>query len=206
MDRLKNMKETLMNIVQTELSNPMAADTKELGEAIDMIKDLEEAIYYCSVVEAMEDSKKEKEMYQKMPQQHYYTPYVNYIEPYLEGRDMNWERGKMYYTGNGNNGGGMSNSGNGMNSGMSGNGNSRGYEGYKYPMEIRDYREGRSPMSRRGYMESKEMHKDKNTQMQELEKYMQELSTDITEMIMDATPEEKTLLQQRLNTLVAKIK
>ena len=200
MDRLKNMKETLMNIVQTELSNPMAADTKELGEAIDMIKDLEEAIYYCSVVEAMEDSKKEKEMYQKMPQQHYYTPYVNYIEPYLEGRDMNWERGKMYYTGNGSNGGGMSNSG------MSGNGNSRGYEGYKYPMEIRDYREGRSPMSRRGYMESKEMHKDKNTQMQELEKYMQELSTDITEMIMDATPEEKTLLQQRLNTLVAKIK
>ena len=24
-------------------------DTKELGEAIDMIKDLEEAIYYCTV-------------------------------------------------------------------------------------------------------------------------------------------------------------
>jgi hypothetical protein len=28
-------------------------DTKELGEAIDMIKDLEEAIYYCTVTEAM---------------------------------------------------------------------------------------------------------------------------------------------------------
>ena len=56
-----------MNVVQSQLVNPAAADTKELGEAVDMIKDLEEAIYYCSVVEAMEDSKKEKEMYQKMP-------------------------------------------------------------------------------------------------------------------------------------------
>ena len=35
---------------------------------------------------------------------------------------------------------------------------------------------------------------------------MQELSSDITEMIMDATPEEKSVLQQRLNTLVTKIK
>ena len=199
MDRLKQMKETLMGIVQTELSNPAAVDTKELGEAIDMIKDLSEAVYYCSVVEAMDDSKKEKEMYQKMPQQHYYTPYLNYINPYLEGRDMEWERGKMYY-----NGGGMGNGG--SSSGSNGNGGRSGYEQTRYPMEIRDYREGKSPMSRRGYMESKEMHKDKNTQMQELEKYMQELSSDITEMIMDASPEEKAILQQRLNTLVTKIR
>lgn len=189
MERLEQMEETLINIVQSQLANPMAVDTKELGEAIDMIKDLKEAMYYCSVVEAMEDSKKEKEMYQKG--QHYYTPYVRYIEPYLEGRDMNWERGKMYYTE-----GKMPRYGSEWDDGMHGN----------YPMEIRDYREGKSPMSRRGYMEAKEMHKDKHTQMQELEKYMQELSSDITEMIMDASPEEKTILQQRLNTLVAKIK
>lgn len=201
MDRLKNMKETLMNVVQSQLVNPAAADTKELGEAVDMIKDLEEAIYYCSVVEAMEDSKKEKEMYQKMPQQHYYTPYIRYIDPYLEGRDMDWERGKMYYDGRGGNSNGNSSRGNGSSNGMGGRN-----EYSKYPMEIRDYREGRSPISRRGYMEAKEMHKDKNTQMQELEKYMQELSSDITEMIMDATPEEKSVLQQRLNTLVTKIK
>jgi len=204
MDRLKNMKETLMNVVQSQLVNPAAADTKELGEAVDMIKDLEEAIYYCSVVEAMEDSKKEKEMYQKMPQQHYYTPYIRYIDPYLEGRDMDWERGKMYYDGRGGNSNGNSSRGNGSSNGIGGR---NGYDEYsKYPMEIRDYREGRSPISRRGYMEAKEMHKDKNTQMQELEKYMQELSSDITEMIMDATPEEKSVLQQRLNTLVTKIK
>ena len=198
MERLKNMKETLMNVVSTELANPAAADTKELGEAIDMIKDLEEAIYYCAVVEAMEDSKKEKEMYSKMPQQHYYTPYLNYIDPYLKGRDMEYERGKMYYDG-GNSSSSASNGG--------AMGGRSGYGEYtRYPMEIRDYREGRSPMSRRGYMEAKEMHKDKATQMHELEKYMQELGTDITEMIMDASPEEKTVLQQKLNALVAKIK
>ena len=189
MERLKGMKETLMSIVQRELSNPSAADTKELGEAIDMIKDLEEAIYYCTVVEVMEETKKEKE-YGK----HYYTPYLNYIDPYLKGRDMEYERGRMYYDG-------------GMSSSNVSNGGRSGYgENYKYPMEIRDYREGRSPMSRRGYMEAKELHKDKTTQMHELEKYMQELSTDITEMIMDASPEEKTILQQKLNALVTKIK
>jgi hypothetical protein len=37
---------------------------------------------------------------------------------------------------------------------------------------MRDRREGKSPMSRKMYMESKEMHKDKNTQLHELEKYV----------------------------------
>jgi hypothetical protein len=41
---------------------------------------------------------------------------------------------------------------------------------------MHDYREGRSPMARRTYMESKELHKGKEAQMKELEKYMQELS------------------------------
>jgi len=33
------------------------------------------------------------------------------------------------------------------------------------------------------------MHKDPASQLQELETYLQELSTDITEMIKDASPE-----------------
>jgi len=32
------------------------------------------------------------------------------------------------------------------------------------------------------------MHKDTNSQLKELEAYLQELSTDITEMIKDASP------------------
>ena len=38
-------------------------------------------------------------------------------------------------------------------------------------------------MNRKMYMESKEMHKDKTMQLQELEKYAQELTTDSTELL-----------------------
>jgi hypothetical protein len=42
--------------------------------------------------------------------------------------------------------------------------------------------------------------------MQELDSYMQELTSDITEMIADASPEEKQLLQQKISVLATKIK
>lgn len=75
---------------------------------------------------------------------------------------------------------------------------------------MRDTREGRSGMSRRSYMEAKELHKgntaeDKQHKMKELEKYMGELSGDITEMISDASNEEKTMLKSKLATLAQKI-
>lgn len=69
----------------------------------------------------------------------------------------------------------------------------------------RDRREGKSPMSRKNYMESKEMHQSKTTQMRELEKYLQELSSDIVEMIQDASPEEKAFMEQKISALAAKI-
>jgi predicted TIM-barrel fold metal-dependent hydrolase len=71
---------------------------------------------------------------------------------------------------------------------------------------MRDNREGRSPVSRKMYMESKQMHKDKASQLQELEKYAQELTADMIEMIEDASPEEKQYLSNRLTALAAKIK
>lgn len=69
----------------------------------------------------------------------------------------------------------------------------------------RDRREGKSPMSRKNYMESKEMHQSKTTQMRELEKYLQELSSDIVEMIQDASPEEKAFMEQKISALATKI-
>jgi hypothetical protein len=88
----------------------------------------------------------------------------------------------MYY-----NGGNSSSSG-GMSNGSS---DSRMYTEREMPFQMRDVREGRSPVSRRTYMESKEMKKGKPAQMHELEKYMDELTHDIVEMIGDASPEEK---------------
>ena len=42
--------------------------------------------------------------------------------------------------------------------------------------------------------------------MQELEKYAQELTNDLVEMIEDSTPEEKQFLSNRIAALATKIK
>ena len=78
---LESMKETLMCCVQGQMGNLANVDTKELGEAVDMIKDLEEAIYYCTITEAM----KEKEKEGGKEHHHYYTTPMYY--PYHD-RDM----------------------------------------------------------------------------------------------------------------------
>lgn len=200
---LESMKETLMCCVQGQMGNLANVDTKELGEAVDMIKDLEEAIYYCTITEAM----KEKEKEGGKEHHHYYTTPMYY--PYHD-RDMDRGQGKMYYTDNGrrnyddmmyyngNGNGGNSSSGGGHSS-------SRSYSERDISGMMRDPREGRSSQSRRSYMESKEMHKDKAHQLKELEKYMQELTQDMVEMIQDASPEEKQYLEKRITALGNKI-
>ena len=50
MDDLKQMKETLVKQVQAQLGDLGRVSTHELGEVVDMIKDLSESIYYCSIV------------------------------------------------------------------------------------------------------------------------------------------------------------
>ena len=59
-ERMKHMKETLMNCVSGQLGDLSSVDAKELGEAMDMIKDLSEAIYYCTITEKKKKSDKEK--------------------------------------------------------------------------------------------------------------------------------------------------
>lgn len=54
-------------------------------------------------------------------------------------------------------------------------------------------------------MESKLLHKDNIEKSKELEKYMTELSEDIVEMIEDASPEERQLLEKKMTILVNKI-
>ena len=55
MKKLKEIKNELVKKVYSEIENFDCLHTEELGEVIDMIKDLSEAIYYCSIVEAMEN-------------------------------------------------------------------------------------------------------------------------------------------------------
>lgn len=60
-------------------------------------------------------------------------------------------------------------------------------------------------MTRKMYMEHKDLHHDKSIKIQELDKYMHELTDDIMEMIEDSSPEEKQLLQKKISALATKI-
>lgn len=141
MKKLKHMKNCLKDIVMCQMSDLKNVNTKELGEAIDMIKDLYEAMYYCAITEAMENKKHEE---------HY-------------------------------------------------------GEGDEHEPEMRDPKEGRSYMSRRLYLEAKEMGRDKLSSIQDLEHYVSELTDDIMEMIESSSPEEKQLLQKKLNMIAQRV-
>lgn len=188
-ERLKHTKEMLMAQVEGQLGHLNNVDAKELGEVVDMIKDLEEAIYYCTITEAMK--KKEEE-----PITHYQERrgdmYYHEREPYL-GYNRQYE-GTRQYSENGN--GGQKSYYNETVQSSSGNSNNHS-----------QYSENgsRSDVSRRMYMEHKKMHSDKTVKMRDLENYMTELSHDMTEMIEGASPEEKQLLQQKIATLAQKI-
>ena len=137
-----------------------------------------------------------------------YTTYFDMMPDMYEEdmeyyRDMDRHDGRMYYSGRGTNPrpGGMERAN------STSSGRNRSYYGGE---SGRDAREGRSGMSRRSYMETKEMNsgntsEEKQHKMKELEKYMSELGTDITEMISDASNEEKTLLKNKLQVLAQKV-
>ena len=144
--KLEHMKDVLICAVEHEINNLENANCKELGEAIDMIKDLEEAIYYCTITEAMGEKEKKKD-YNKI--------------------------------------------------------NSNGH--YNESSEDSNQYCGNSYKNRKMYMEAKSMKKDKATQLRELEKYLQELSNDIIEMIQDSTLEEKQYLEKKITALATKI-
>ena len=54
------MKQCLANAIEAQLCNIGEVDSEELGQAIDMLKDLEEALYFCTITEAMNGEGKHK--------------------------------------------------------------------------------------------------------------------------------------------------
>ena len=165
MERLKNIKEALISCAENQMNHLSDVDARELGEVIDMIKDLEETIYYCTITKSMDKAADEKESG------------GIFASRYYPERDMDRTNGRLYYAPSG----------------------SSRY--YSEPSSG----EGRSGMSRKMYMEGKEKHQDKSQQLQELEKYMTELTSDLAEMIEDSSPEEKQYLERRLSHLAQKI-
>ena len=180
-EKLKWMKETLIELVEAELCHPQEVNTCELGEAIDMIKDLEEAIYYATVTEAMHSGDNVWEMKEKDWDQ---EDRMYYRAPRMYPRYMYMDEENGEHTGSK---------------------HSKHLTQHMDEPYHSDEREGISHKSRRMYMEAREMNKDKTIQLRELEKYMQELSQDVVEMISDASPEEKQYLEKKISALAVKV-
>lgn len=202
MEHLKLIKEQLVSQVESQLGNLKDVHTKELGEVIDMIKDLSEAMYYCQIYKEMEEAS-EKEETRSSNNNYYYTErYYPYMDYYNRDMDKNIY-GRMYYP---DRGGSMDHtrwSGGSQDNQTDGDRNY--YTERDYPVYLHDEREGRSPMKRKMYMESKDMHQDSTKSMKELENYMQDLTSDMMELLEKASPEEKAIVQKKVNTLANKI-
>lgn len=206
-----------MTAIEGQLCDIQNADAKELGEVVDMLKDLAEYCYYSSITEAMEKNsdtdnqmymnkylsdgkyyddlwRDPKPMYYKMPR----YPRRMYYDNMMYDDSMiypdEWNR---YYSGGRSSG---SNSGSGTNSRS---GSSTNYY-TNYDRNIRDVREGRSGITRRNYMETKNKV-SKEQKMQEFEAYMHDLTDDIIEMIDDMEPHEKDIIRGKMNDLANKI-
>ena len=144
--RLIAMRDTLASCIEEQLVHIEDVDTCELGEAIDMLKDLEEALYYHTITEAMKNE----------------GTYGDWPETYKK---------KDHY--------------------LNDNGLTECH--------------GKSCINRKMYLDAKHNNKDKATQLHELEKYMQELSGDIVDMIQDSSIEEKQYLEKKITALATRI-
>lgn len=201
-------------------------DTKEMGEVAEMLKELCEAEYYAKISKAMDEYDFEdaeeimhegRRGYRGQPRdsrgrymRRGYDEMMGYMPEMY--RDMDRESmGKMYYTSanasQGSQGGSSGQSSGGSSMGSS-SGGSMGYsEGMRgYSSQERDSREGRNGQSRRSYVETKEMHKgnseeDKMAKKRELDKWMNDIGSDVKELVHDMTPEEKTMAKTKLTNL-----
>ena len=214
-ERIHKMIECLTEKTLCELDKGVEnVNTEEMGEAVDMIKELCEAEYKAVIVKSMKKADEEEEEYNKEllralkgeygeeGGRRYYDEYRyangrfapkgrgirrGYTEPpyyhmplnyndmeYM--RDMDKDRGKMYYS-----------------------------EPIAPHVSESNY-----DRAKRHYTETKEMHKggsteDKEHKMKALDMYIRELSGDISELLNDMTPDERNLLRTKMSNLASKL-
>lgn len=219
--RMHDMIEKLSECAKSEFDKGIeSVNTDEMGKVTDMLKDLAEAMYYRTLTNIMEESGVEDAL--GMLDRRFYDDYRykttgryapkgkgtyvgrrGYEEPpymHMMNREdlQDWDsmserermrdldrasRGRMYYTET---------------------------ESMRKDGGMRDSREGKAGMMRKGYMETKEMHKgttpqDKEANMHSLEEYLKELSEDLTGLLADMTPEERQMAKAKITTLAAKM-
>lgn len=208
-ERMHKMIECLTEKALCELEKGTEnVDTCEMGQVVDMIKDLNEAEYKAVIVKAMKKADEEEEEYEKILLRKLKEEY---------GEDA----GRRYYDHYRYASGRFAPKGHGS--------YRRGYEEPPYyhmtPEMYRDMdRDTHSRMyytetnmnesgydrAKRTYTETKEMHRgntpeDKKAKMQELERYAKSLTEDVVEMVSDMSDEEKNLLRTKMQILMQKI-
>lgn len=204
--RMHDMIEKLSETAKCEFDKGIEnVDACEMGQVTDMLKDLAEAMYYRTLTKAMDESEDDEimEMFDRYGDgRRFYDHYR-----YSDGRFAPKGRGSYR----------------------------RGYEGpywrmtpemYKDMQEYRDmdrntgrmyYTEPSMTMSesnydraKRNYTETKELHRantpqDKEAKMRGLEDYFKEISSDITGLLSDMTPEERSMLKSKISALATKL-
>lgn len=208
-ERIHKMQECLTEKAVSEFEKGIEnVDTSEMGQVVDMIKDLAEAEYHSIISKAMKKADEEEEEYDKELLRSLKAEYGEesgrrYYDQYRYANGRFAPKGKGTYR--------------------------RGYEEppymHMYPEaeHIRDMDRDYGKMyytepmnesgydkAKRNYTETKEMHKnntpeDKEHKMKSLDSYTKELASDITGMVADMSAEEKNLLRTKLSTLVSKI-
>lgn len=220
-EQLKAMKNSLIACAQSQMGNLEQVDAKELGTVIDMIKDLEEASYYCSITESMEDAKEEDELLEKMDKvdsARYYGGRMGRIEPiyarggrrgyskdyYPEVYDPNnayyMNRGRMYYDGSR-----MSGSSTGSTSS-----NMDGIRNYGGDSSYNRVPESRYDRNRRMYSESKMNHpgdtpEDKTANMNSLKELLGGVTEDIRGLVGNMDAAEKATTKKIFQDLATMI-
>lgn len=214
--RIHEMLECLTEVSKNQLDKGASSvNTDEMGKVVDMIKDLSEAEYYSRIAKSMEEYEEDEKEAEKFRlhlfeekygesdgrrfYDHYryangrfapkgsgtyrrnYSPYLNsgYMPQWddmEQMRDVDRHNGRMYYT-----------------------------DSFAH-----ERNESRYDKARRMYTESKEVHKantqtDKEQKMKDLENYFKEISEDLTDVISDATAEEKAMLRTKLTGLAGRI-
>lgn len=206
-ERMHKMIECLTEKALCELEKGTEnVDTCEMGQVIDMIKDLNEAEYKAVIVKAMKKAEEEKEEYEKVLLRELKEEY---------GEDS----GRRFYDHYRYSDGRFA---------PKGHGTYRGYSEPNYHMTPEMYRdmdrdahnrmyytetgmnESGYDRAKRNYTETKEMHRsntpeDKKAKMQELEKYAKSLTEDVVDMVSDMSDEEKNLLRTKMQILMQKI-
>ena len=215
--RMHDMIEKISECAKCEFDKGIECiDTQEMGEVVDMMKDLSEAMYYRTLTNAMND----------------FDPYetMEMFERYGDGR-RHYDNYRYKTTGE---------------YALKGKGTYVGRRGYEEPpywhmtkddydrwsdmprserMRDLDRASGRmhfaEPVShgmdsmseshydraKRNYTESKEMHKDntmhdKEAKMKSLDDYLKVFSNDVKDLIKDATNEEKSLFKNNMTGLM----